>query len=311
MRRLLNVLRLRLRSGRAAPARPAPVTLTCACGRPWEGVRKATAQVVRCGACGESLFVLPVSPLPPVEGDSTRKPRGRSPWLLPAVAALVTLTAVVVGFVVFFRSLEPASGDAGRSGPTTEAAMEAGRRLLGEGNFREAFKELQAARWRDPRDPELGQLHRQAELLAQLLRQPLQEIIQQGQTVRRPEEWAEQFKDYQGRAVLFDDVVRQGADGKLELAVYEVRADGEVARVVLDLKVLEGLPLEVPRRLVFGARLSSVAREAGGVWVVRFDPDSGVLLTDEDAVRASGLAPVDSELRAVLRQQAEWLRQMR
>jgi hypothetical protein len=84
----------------------------------------------------------------------------------------------------------------------------------------------------------------------------------------------------------------------------------EKVRLRLELKLLERLPLDPPRRLVFGASLASVAREAGGVWVVRFEPDSAVLLTEEGAVEASGLAPVDPEMRAVLRQQAEWLRQL-
>ena len=65
-----------------------------------------------------------------------------------------------------------------------------------------------------------------------------------------------------------------------------------------------------PRRLLFGARLASVDRE-GGAWVVRFERASGVLLTDEGAVAACGLPPLDTELREVLRQQDLWLKGQR
>jgi hypothetical protein len=42
--------------------------------------------------------------------------------------------------------------------------------------------------------------------------------------------------------------------------------------------------------------------------VIEFEKDSGVLLTDEGAVNALGLGPIDSELRELLKQQGEWSR---
>ena len=104
--------------------------------------------------------------------------------------------------------------------------------------------------------------------------------------------------------MVFDaDVSRDGA-GPFRLD-FHVRAGGERARVdVNDLTLLTLLPRDRPPRLLFGARLASLAREQGGVWVIRFDPDSGVLLTDETA--AGACCPLDAELRALLARQAEW-----
>jgi hypothetical protein len=58
--------------------------------------------------------------------------------------------------------------------------------------------------------------------------------------------------------------------------------------------------------LLFGGRLSDLTREDGGGWVFRFEPDSGVLLTDASAV-ASCLGPPDVDLLEVLRFQHQTL----
>jgi len=65
-----------------------------------------------------------------------------------------------------------------------------------------------------------------------------------------------------------------------------------------------------PRRLFFGGRLASVAREAGGEWVIRFERGSGALLTDLDIAAAVSPLPLDAEQRGVIEAQAEWLAQL-
>jgi hypothetical protein len=80
------------------------------------------------------------------------------------------------------------------------------------------------------------------------------------------------------------------------------------ARVALeDLTLWRRVPLAPPRRLLFGARLRRLGREAGGVWVVRFQPDSGVLLTDPGAAAACCPAPLDPDLLEVLQRQQEYV----
>jgi hypothetical protein len=194
--------------------------------------------------------------------------------------------------------------------------MDAGQRALGEGHFHLAARELNlAVRRRDQRpdllSPEqnrqLDQLRRQSDLLADLLTQPLQDIVQQGARVRDDNEWEAQFnKHYRGWAVLLDDAVGLDPAGRPALTTYQVVVPGQKVRVALeDLTLLQALPLDVPQRLLFGARLARCAREAGGVWVVRFEPDSGVLLTDAGAAEAC--CPSGPEVHEVLRRQQDWL----
>jgi hypothetical protein len=196
--------------------------------------------------------------------------------------------------------------------------MESGQRHLREGNVRLALKEFDAAiRQREGSSDalsreehhHLNQLRRQADLIAHLLDNPLEEILQQGMQHRNNEEWQAKFEDYRGRTVLFDDVLRRDTTGRPILGFYTVRVGDVEARVALeDLELVRQLPLDPPRRCLFGARLASCRREEGGVWVIRFEPDSGVLLTDEDAAAACCPGPVDDKLRDVLRRQEEWLR---
>ncbi len=196
------------------------------------------------------------------------------------------------------------------------AHIEAGKRGLSEGSFRLARNEFRAAvalrdhnpDWLDREaQRQLDQLYRQSDLLARLLDHSLEEILQQAMHHRDDAEWREKFEDYRGRTVLFDDVLRVTM-GRPVLANYVVRRGDVEARVALeDLTLLRQLGLDPPRRWLFGARLASCRREEGGVWVIRFEPDSAVLLTDEGAAAMCCPGPVDAELQGVLRRQEETL----
>jgi hypothetical protein len=196
--------------------------------------------------------------------------------------------------------------------------IEAGRRALGEGNVRLASLALSAALEEHARKPDaldrdalhdLQQLHRQSDLLSRLLDRSLEEILQQALHHRDDEEWRAKFDDYRGRGVVFDDVLRRDSDGRPMLASYVVQVDEVKARLALeDLSLLRQLPLDPPQRWVFGARLMSCGREEGGVWVIRFEPGSAVLLTDEEAAAACCPGPLDAELRALLARQLEWVK---
>jgi hypothetical protein len=203
--------------------------------------------------------------------------------------------------------------------------MAAAQGALAERNFHKAQNALEEVRARADRQPgllskedqrRLVQLQRQSELLALLLNDSLQEIVRLASLHRDVEEWQAKFAtDYRGHSVIFEDEVSR-EDGRPVLLHYRVQVGNETARVALeDLTLLRDLPLDEPKRLLFGARLASVARETGGLWVIRFEPDSGVLLTDKDAVAAclpffskeeqsssSGQALLD-----VLRTQQEWV----
>ena len=125
--------------------------------------------------------------------------------------------------------------------------------------------------------------------------------MEEADLVRHDEEWKARFEaDYQGKAVVFDDEVcfddAPLPDGRRRpcCATTASRlAAGRSASRLEDLIVLQPLARERPQRMLFGGRLSAVERGPGGQWVVRFDPDSGVLLTDRGAAGPICPAPLD------------------
>jgi DNA-directed RNA polymerase subunit RPC12/RpoP len=305
-----------------------PYAVPCPCGEVLRGEREKKHQVVTCPKCGQSVFILPRSPLPAYTeaGEGERKPtpsprRIRPWWLGPVLAGAVSLALVFLAFAVWWPYLKttPSSSPPGDLVGDVHKHTEAGRQALAEGMFRLALKELHAAvELRNQRpeaftaaqNRELNQLHRQSDLLARLLTRSLEEIFQQGLGVADEEEWLAQFEDYRGKTVIFDDVVRREQD-HITLDTYQVQVGKEKARVALeDLKLFAELPLEPPQRVLFGARLARFAREEGGLWVIRFEPDSGVLLTDLDTATACCPALMGPDLKEVIRRQKRWLEEL-
>jgi hypothetical protein len=307
------------RSPRPAPTEPYEVA--CACGQRARGLRRARHQVVRCSACGGPVFVLGYSPLtgPSAEPRAAGAPARRY-WLGPLLAAVLTLAAVVVIFSRIIPALAPnAAAPADSRRDDVRDIIAAGRGALLREDYRAAVGRFGEARRRRDERPdsltlaearELARLERQAALIADLLSESLGEILQRTAGTREEERDAQFNLRYRGKAVIFDDVVARDPAGRFMLTAYEVRAPGEPARVELsDLKLLKALPLAEPRRMLFGARLAGLAREergGHGLWVIHLDPDSGVLLTDEDAAGACCPRPLDAALLSVLRRQAEW-----
>lgn len=308
---------------------PVPYEITCTCGQQASGYRQPRHQVVRCRACNREFFVLPQSPLPPVTGVLTNGQPAAPPvssqphlriWLWPLAAAagtavVVILTLALVFFYPFLgRTSRPATAV---TAPADLAGrIDAGRKALAEGKYQQAVKELEAARALRERHPQalsaaagrqLNQLHRQAALLADLLTESLEEILRHAAGLEKGE-WQEVFaRRYQGKAFVFDAEVRRDAAGRYAMD-YRLRAGDEPVRLELgELKLLRALPLDEPRRLLFGARLASARREERGAWVVRLDPDSGVLLTDPSEATACCANPPDADLREVLERQAAWI----
>jgi hypothetical protein len=305
------------------PARPAadePYDVACPCGQRARGLRQPRHQVVRCLGCGGPVFVLGASPLT----RSGAEPRAAGPlprryWLGPAVAAGLTLAVAAVVFSLVIPALAPPAAPAETGRDEVRRLLGSGREALRDERFRVAVDHLARARRLHDSRPgsltvaesrELNRLYGQAALLADLLSESLDEILQRVEGTREEERLAHFNDRYRNKAVIFDDVVARDAAGRFGLTVYEVRAPGEPARVELsDLKLLRALPLAEPRRMLFGARLAGLEREepgGHGRWVIHLDPDSGVLLTDEDAAGACCPRPLDADLREVLKRQAEW-----
>ncbi len=311
-----------------------PFEVACACGQVQRGLRQSRHQVLRC-ACGRDVFVLGRSPLPPPpprgasvsglrgpgrrEGPGLRDrvtPPAAGWWRWPLLAAALTLAAVVALYAVLFGLLPPRPpATVAETAGEVRQLVRAGEAALAGGNFRLAEEKLAAARALLEQRPgemtaherrQVVNLHRQAALLADLLSESLGEILQHASALPE-EEWQAQFaRRYHGQAVVFDADVRRDAAGQ-HLLDYHVQAGVEPARVDLTgLRLLTALPRDRPPRLLFGARLGNVAREAPGAWVVRFDPDSGVLLTHAGAVAASCPPPIDEDMMQLLRRQETW-----
>ena len=306
-----------------------PFEVACVCGETARGFRLVHHQVLGCVRCGQAVFVLPSSPLPLLDDEPTRSqpsnPTAPTPkfstWRRPLLAGGITLVAVILLFVLLLNFL----GRTPQPTASSPAADELNRHLaqgeaaLAEGSFARAVDELGKARELRDRGQSMSladgrrlqQLYRQADLLSGLLSDSLQTIVQQAVGSRRDEgEWQRQFADrYKGKAVIFDAEVRRDAAGELHLD-YLLQIPQTKARIDLQsLKLLRTLPLDQPRRLLFGARLESVVLEPEDTWVIRFDAESGVLMTDANAVAACGL-PEDEDSREVLRRQVEWLSQL-
>jgi hypothetical protein len=201
--------------------------------------------------------------------------------------------------------------------------VEAGKAALAAGQFRSAAEDFEAAQ-AVPASRPLAQLTRQANLLADVLewsmgenpRTPRAASAQLASLLakapaagdeRQEQEWRLQFaRRYRGKALVFDDIVHRNA-GRFYVQP-PVEANGRKGLVELSgVTLLRDLPPKWPQRLLFGARLAGCAVEPPGTyWVFRFEPESGVLLTDAAAVEVYFGAPPDRELVQLLRQQAEW-----
>src|SRR5204862_215217 len=180
------------------PAAPVPFHLVCNCGHVTTGYRRAERQVLPCPSCGERLFVLPLSRLPPVLTD-TEQPRPLGwltrveqqlpwlgPWQLPLLAGGCTfvIVAVVLGFALY--ESRPGRLAFSERSDVVARRLQAGQQALSQGKFRLAERELSAvlaSRQQQPQSlslaerRQLTQLQRQASLLADLLAEPLEDVL--------------------------------------------------------------------------------------------------------------------------------------
>jgi hypothetical protein len=306
---------------RAAPEPRVPYEVACACGQVLTGLRRRDYQAPRCGHCSNTVFVLPFSPfagaLAAGDGQAAAvlTPPHRSArrlWGLPLAAIGLTLAIVVVIFYFLLTRLgTPPETAREPIGPHLAAAQQ----YLAEGNFRLAVNELEIALRDEQTNSSLApgqrqllrQLHRQAVLLADLSAESVEEIVRHA--AGTPEaEWQREFAQrYQGKSVILDGEVSVKPAGELEGGPEFLRVNGKEVRLDLSsLQLLHGLREHLPARLIFAARLAGVDREANA-WVVRLQPDSGVLLTDEAAV-AICCPALREDAHEILTRQATWLK---
>lgn len=292
------------------------------CGQRLSGFRTGQAQIISCPRCGCERFVLPKSTLPsllaPAVSENVRsRLRIWSFWRWPVVA--IILSSLLFGAVILCvleltrKTLYPPNVTAAQR---LAEQRRVGREALQAGSYELAKQELAQAMRLSASVPEytpqsrlfveLQQEYRQAALLADLLAEPLGDIIRNA-IGWSDAEWAEVFRQrYAGKSIIFDDIIRRDSNRNHhhQLGISILNHSG---RIDLDkLQMLPALPLEQPRRLFFGLRLQAIVRDRDGTWRIEPVPESCVLFTDASFL--SGLSvSMDAELREVIKFQEERL----
>jgi hypothetical protein len=280
--------------------------------------------VLPCPACGEDVFIFPHRRFtsPDKKGalaEVLAAPPVRRLLMIALSAAVLGIVLVTVAFKVFWQR-QPDPQPAPPNSARISAATQAGRRALSEGSFHLAFEELSravklAGTGTDALPVEerraLNQLQRQSALLSDLLPRSVEALLQQAEDSASEAAWQARFKaEYQGKGLVFDDVIRRLPDRGLSFRNTGLtRVNGVVARVIPgELRLLDVLPLDPPQRWLIGARLAGFSREGGPDWIVRLERDSGVLFTDQAAVTAwRPDLQDDPKLGDLLRRQAQCL----
>jgi hypothetical protein len=298
-------------------------SLTCDCGRSISGPRLETPQVVACPGCGLKKFILPTGPwLELAESlypEKPAPPEHAFAWralLLPGMAALLALAVLVYAYEIWIKPVFFSGGaDSALSslGPQAKWRDKLARahKYLSEGSFRLALEELpqEVEELTGPERRDWQQTSKQAALLADLLPEPLEDILRHGAGVRE-QEWQADFRHrYQGKSFILDAEFRRTGEGGWEV-LYPLYQGRDPARIVVaDLQLLKLLPEMATQRLVVGMRLAGVRLEPPGPgWVVRVQPDSGVFLTDAAAAALVCPAWGQPDALAILERQRHWLK---
>lgn len=290
--------------------------VTCSCGQILSGIRQNTFQIVRCPNCGNDRFILPRSAYSSDDGNIGKSPQtapGSNPWLrlwgLPILAAAVTAVALLIIYLTLLRPDSPLKDDSVKAKETRPAQerLNLAEKHMAEGSFRLAANELDSApdKTLPPRQiRHWQQLHREASLLADLSAEPIEDILRHAAGMSH-QEWQADFpRRYQGKAFLFDIHVQRLPNGRVQ-ADYILPGRDPVRLEWRDLEVLRKLDLDQPRRVILGVRLAKIDLEPPGpAWVVHFEPQSGVLLTDADAAALCCAPLATPDAQAILKSQA-------
>jgi hypothetical protein len=224
----------------------------------------------------------------------------------------------IIAFTIIFQLSKKQSSSSDDSKSMTEH-FAAGKKLLGQGRFHDAIRELDEAVAIREKNPNalsaldrktLIQLHREGHLFADLLNEPLEDILFQATAELDEREWQAVFSDrYKGKSFIILAGTRRDNSNHW-LLDYDVFVRDKRARIDWEnLHLLRDLHLDQPQRLLLGARLANVEPEAGGTWVIRLEPDSGVLVTDAEAFSTVFSLPPEG-WEPVIKRQAAWVAEM-
>ena len=130
--------------------------------------------------------------------------------------------------------------------------------------------------------------------------EPLETILSERAGAVDPDQWNARFdREYRGRSVLIEALVIATASPGENALNYEILARGttDPRRGRIDFEgfgLYERNPPEPGSHVIFGARLRAVEPGDGGSWRFLLEPDSGVPMTHQEAIRALGWVPVET-----------------
>jgi hypothetical protein len=291
-----------------------PFRIRCSCGQTISGVRKRQALELICPKCANKLFVLPRSAWPPVTPAVPPPPEqmpaipqatllrsSRKVWLLPLwVGLFALLTAVWFVWVYGPQVARSARQDKGR---TLAEHMAAAHEALEKGDFERAVFELEGGTkaWQRENAPPPAEqqaahyrLLEQTRLLTELAPVSLEQALAWSEEQEKlpPAQRTDIKVHLPHRVFILDAAIRAPAPQLLnEARPYRLdyQLAGTTLPVLLELttqeKLLKLVPLEKAQRWLFAVRLDNIQlltneEHPRGQWVIRFEPNSAVLLTD-------------------------------
>jgi hypothetical protein len=278
--------------------------------------------------CNCEVFILGRSPLPSLQATDVKSKDSHSfrfgqPWRSARrrpYAVLASIAALsILGFGLYC-AVRNASDSAHLFTPEEklQAHQEEGEKAWQAGDYTKAAEELRAARalrleLGEPTASESAlrseQMEHQADLVANSLSKPLADLLDEWQAVGDAD-LRKLFAERQGKTVAFDVLISRDGAGAFQYRQYLGRP---LPRLELqDLTGLKKVPLGERQRMIFGVKLASLRRDRARPaddperWVVGFQPDSFVPITDRKIAQALHL-PIDDAMPEVLRRQLEFV----
>lgn len=294
----------------------------CACGQTLQGTRIARHQVLPCPGCQAPLFIFPLSPWAALVKKQQAGPPKTTRFrprdlVVPIGAGVATLLGLLLLYLFvihprFVRPVDPNKVKAAEASPEAlRQRLDQARQMLKVGKFRQAQQSLQFAKL-EALTPEerrgWRQLDSEAGILADLLAEPLEDLLKHA-AGSPPEEWPAEFRErYLGKSLIVDAEFRW-FPGRGWQANYHLGMPQDMARIAWDdVQVFHKIPTAEKRRFILGVRLAGLElTPPGPTWVVRLQPEKGILLTEVDALSLCCPGLAEPENRQVLEEQRRFL----
>ncbi len=203
------------------------------------------------------------------------------------------LVAVTVGYRIWLSRWENLPHVAEVNWVEGQEALERGHFDEAKQKLARAAKAFEQLGVKDERASKSRQFASESAIFADLVSKTLEELVDEAARYQPPEKWPERFETiYKGQSLILESTIAETPETsrsgmyELDYRIFVGRGPRPSREGRIDLKgfqLFESLAPKVGQNVLFGARLSSLRFE-GGVWRVRFMPDSGVILTQLKAL---------------------------